>query len=102
MFSLIKQMFIILSSFSSSLATKRVPLNDETWMIRPTPIDLNPVELKYYQFMIILDRHDGSCNAQCCIYNVVLLIILLLIITIICYHYAKHRSKQKVIDALTM
>ena len=28
--------------------------------------------------------------------------ILLLIITIICYHYAKHRSKQQSIDALTM
>ena len=29
-------------------------------------------------------------------------IILILIITIICYHYAKHRSKQKGIDALTI
>ena len=102
MFSLIKQVLIILFSFSSSLATKRVSLNDEPWMIRPTPIDLNPVELKYYQFMIILDRCDGSCNVQCCIYNVVFVIILPLIITIICYRYAKHRSKQKVIDALTM
>ena len=31
-----------------------------------------------------------------------LVIILLLIITIICYHYAKHRSKQKNIDALAI
>ena len=49
-------------SFSSSLATKCVPLNDETGMIRPTLIDLNPVELKYYPFMISLDKCVGSCN----------------------------------------
>ena len=30
----------------------------------------------------------------------ILVIILLLIITIICYNYAKHRSKQKGVDAL--
>ena len=36
------------------------------------------------------------------LYKVLLAIILLLIITIICYHYAKHRSKQKDIDALTI
>ena len=29
-------------------------------------------------------------------------IILLLIITIICYHYARHRSKQNDIDTLTI
>ena len=48
MFSLLKQMFIILLSFSSSLARKCLSLNDESCMIRPTPLDLNPVELKYY------------------------------------------------------
>ena len=36
------------------------------------------------------------------LHTVLLLIILLLIITIICYHYAKHRSKQKSINALTI
>ena len=36
------------------------------------------------------------------LHTVLLLIILLLVITIICYHYAKHRSKQKGIDALTI
>ena len=35
------------------------------------------------------------------LHTALLVIILLLIITIICYHYAKHRSKQKNIDALT-
>ena len=40
---------------------------------------------------------------DCCISDTVLLvIILLLIITIICYHYAKHRSKQKGINTLTI
>ena len=32
-------------------------------MVRPTLIDLNPIELKYYQFMISLDKCTGSCNA---------------------------------------
>ena len=32
-------------------------------MVRPTLIDMNPVELKYYPFMISLDKCTGSCNA---------------------------------------
>ena len=63
-------MFFILLSFSSSLARvakvsdwkKCVSLNDEPHMVRPTLIDLNPVELKYYLFMINLDKYSGSCN----------------------------------------
>ena len=40
---------------------------------------------------------------DCYILRIVLLvIILLLIITIVCYHYAKHRSKQNGIDGLTI
>ena len=45
-------MFIVLLNFSSSLEAKCVSLNDEPWMIRPTLIDLNPVELKDYLFTI--------------------------------------------------
>ena len=56
MFSLIKQVFIVLLSFSSSLATKCVSLNDKSCMIRPTLITLNPVKLKNYPFMISLDK----------------------------------------------
>ena len=56
MLSLIKQVFIVLFSFSESLATKCLSLNDEPCMLKPTLIDLNPVELKYYPFMISLDR----------------------------------------------
>ena len=53
MFSLVKQVFIVLLSFSSSLRrvakvqTKCLPLNDESCMVRSTLIDLNPVELNH-------------------------------------------------------
>ena len=32
-------------------------------MVRPTLIDMNHVELKYYPFMISLNKYTGSCNA---------------------------------------
>ena len=54
MFSL----FIVLLSFSESLArdrTKRLFLNDESFMVRPAIIDMNPNDLKYYPFMISLN-----------------------------------------------
>ena len=31
-------------------------------MARPTRIDLNPIDLNYYPFMISLERCNGSCN----------------------------------------
>ena len=31
-------------------------------VVRPTLIDTNPVELKFYPFMISLDKCTGSCN----------------------------------------
>ena len=62
MFSLIKQVFIVLLSFTIFLATKRLYLNDEPYMVRHTVIDLNSVELKYYPIMISLDKCTGSCN----------------------------------------
>ena len=49
-------------SFSESLATKCVSLNDEPCMVSPTVIDLNPIELKYYPFMISLDKCTGRSN----------------------------------------
>ena len=57
--------FIALLRFSSSLAcdpTKYLFLNDEPCMVRPTLINMNPVGLKYYPFMISLDKCTGSCN----------------------------------------
>ena len=62
MFDLIKQVLIVLLSFSESLPTKCGSLNDEPLMVRPILIDLNPIELKYYPFMISLDKCKGSCN----------------------------------------
>ena len=38
-------------------------VNNEPCMIRPFLIDLNPVELKYYPFMISLNKCNGSCNS---------------------------------------
>ena len=37
-------------------------LNDESCMVRPTFIALNPVELKYYPFITSLNKCTGSCN----------------------------------------
>ena len=31
-------------------------------MVTPTLINVNPVELKYYQFLISLDKCTGDCN----------------------------------------
>ena len=58
-------MFIVLFTFSSSLArdqTKCISLNDDTFTIGPNLVDLNPVKLRYYTFMISLHKCSGSCN----------------------------------------
>ena len=58
-------LFIVLLNFSSSLArdrTKCSSLNGEPCMVRPTLIDLNPGELKYYPLVISLNKCTGSCN----------------------------------------
>ena len=60
-------MFVVLLRFSETLArarTKCLLLNDEPCMIRPILIDLNLVEIKYYTFMISLDKCTGSCNVS--------------------------------------
>ena len=49
----------VLLNFSESLTTKCLFLNDEPCMVRPTLIDLNLVKLKYYSFMISLDKCIG-------------------------------------------
>ena len=38
--------------------------NDEPCFIRPTFIDLNTAELKYYLFMLSLDKLRGSVNVS--------------------------------------
>ena len=37
-------------------------LNDDPCMVRLTRIDMNPVKLKYYPFMISLNKCTGNCN----------------------------------------
>ena len=63
MFRPIKQVLVALLSFSGYLATKFRSLNDEPSMSRSTLINLNPIELKYFPFMISLDKSKGICNA---------------------------------------
>ena len=52
MFSLIKYVFIVLLSFSESLATNCLFSNDEPCMVRATIINMNPAEVKYFPFII--------------------------------------------------
>ena len=56
--------FVVLLSSLACVAdlTKCLFLNDESCMVRPTIIDMSPVELKYYPFMISLNKCTGSCN----------------------------------------
>ena len=56
------ELFIALFNFSRSLQTKCVSLNNEPYMTRPTVIDLNPIELKYYPFMISLQKYKETCH----------------------------------------
>ena len=60
---LIQEVFIVLLSFDESLARKYVYLNNVSSMVRPTLIDLNPIELNYYPFIISLDKCNRNCNA---------------------------------------
>ena len=62
MFWLIKQAFMALLSFSESLATKCVSLDNEPCMTKPTLVDLNHIELDYYSFIMNLDKCNGSCH----------------------------------------
>ena len=55
-------MFIGLLSFSGSWATKCLLLNNKYCKAGPFLIDLNPVKLKYYPFIIPLDKFDERCN----------------------------------------
>ena len=54
---------IALLSFSRSSAAKYMSLNNEQRKTRSALINLNPVELHHYFFMISLDKYHGNCNA---------------------------------------
>ena len=60
---LVKKVFLALFSFSKSLATECLLLNNEPLMARPTLIELNPVAHNYCPFMISLHKCNGSCYA---------------------------------------
>ena len=62
MFSLIKEVFTVLLSFRSSSAKKCLSLTDELCMVKYTLIDLNPVQLKQYPFMVSLDKFNMITN----------------------------------------
>ena len=53
-------MFIGFLSFNTSVF---MSLNNERCKSRLTLINLNPIEPKYYPFMISLDKCNGSCSA---------------------------------------
>ena len=55
-------MFMTLLNFEESSATKCVSLNNKPCIARRNFNDLTPIELNYYQFMIIPGRCNGSCN----------------------------------------
>ena len=42
--------------------TKCLSSNDEPCIVRPTIIDMNPVELKCYPLIISLNKRAGSCD----------------------------------------
>ena len=48
-------------SFGRSLV-KYILLNSEPCLAKGTIIGLNPTELRFYPFMVSLDRCSGSCN----------------------------------------
>ena len=56
--------FILLLSSLARVAdvTKCLILNDKPFMVRPTLIDMNPVELAYYPFMVSLNNLTGNYN----------------------------------------
>ena len=60
--NLARKNILALLSFTISLATKFPFLNYELCTVRPTFIDLNPVELKYDLFVISLDKCIRSFN----------------------------------------
>ena len=56
-------MLVELLSFTGNLANKCRSFNNEPCMIRRTLIDLSPIRLNYFPFMISLDKCNGSCKA---------------------------------------
>ena len=68
MFGFIKKMLIVLLTSLAYVSshTKYVSLNNQQCKILLTLINLHPIEytqgLRYYPFVVNLDRYVGSCN----------------------------------------
>ena len=57
--------FVAILSFSESSIRDQVKclfLNNKPCMVGPVLIDMNPVDLKCYPFMVSLNKCAGSCN----------------------------------------
>lgn len=59
---LIKQKFISILYFSGLLATKFISLNNWSFLAISNLLDLNPIELSYYQFMGSINKCNESCK----------------------------------------
>ena len=60
---MIFRFIVLLSSLACVVdLTKCLFLNNEPCMVKRTLIDINPNEIKYYPFMISLNKCAGSCN----------------------------------------
>ena len=44
------------------MARKCACMNNQPFMVRPTPIDLNPDKLYYYPFIMSMNRCNESCS----------------------------------------
>ena len=62
MFWLVKQVLIALTTFSVSLSTKYISLNNELYMISLKLIDINLIELNFHPFMNIPNNGIVQCN----------------------------------------
>ena len=58
-FRLIKQVFVTYLTFSGSLTTKCMSLNNAPCFIRPAIIDLNPVELNSWSNGLVVKALDS-------------------------------------------
>ena len=55
-------MFIILSSFGATLATKCIFSNNQPYQRRPTLVDVNSNKTHYHPFVVSIIKSGGNCN----------------------------------------
>ena len=59
---MIFRFIVLLSTLAHVPDIASLFVNDEPWMVRPTHINMNPVELQSYSFMISLNKFTKCCN----------------------------------------